>query len=55
MCEDKALRLRFHDLRHEAISRLFEADWDIPEVAAERSQGLESTEAVHQFETGKLT
>ena len=32
--KDKELRLRFHDLRHEAISRLFEADWDIPEVAA---------------------
>ena len=27
-------RLRFHDFRHEAISRLFEADWDIPDVAA---------------------
>ena len=26
--------LHFHDLRHEGISRLFEADWDIPEVAA---------------------
>jgi integrase len=26
--------LHFHDLRHEAISRLFEADWDIPMVAA---------------------
>jgi len=26
--------LHFHDLRHEAISRLFEADWDIPQVAA---------------------
>jgi integrase len=24
----------FHDLRHEGISRLFEADWDIPQVAA---------------------
>jgi integrase len=32
--KDKELRLRFHDLRHEAISRLFEMDWDIPEVAA---------------------
>lgn len=27
-------RLRFHDFRHEAISRLFEKNWDIPEVAA---------------------
>jgi len=26
--------LTFHDLRHEGISRLFEADWDIPQVAA---------------------
>lgn len=26
--------LTFHDLRHEAISRLFEADWDIPQVAS---------------------
>lgn len=25
--------LHFHDLRHEGISRLFEADWNIPEVA----------------------
>ena len=25
--------LNFHDLRHEGISRLFEADWDIPQVA----------------------
>ena len=25
--------LRFHDLRHDAISRLFEAGWDIPRVA----------------------
>lgn len=26
--------LHFHDLRHEGISRLFEADWDIAQVAA---------------------
>lgn len=26
--------LRFHDLRHEGISRLFEMDWDIPQVAS---------------------
>ena len=26
--------LHFHDLRHECISRLFEADWDIPQVAS---------------------
>lgn len=26
--------LRFHDLRHDGISRLFEADFDIPRVAA---------------------
>ena len=25
--------LHFHDLRHEGVSRLFEADWDIPQVA----------------------
>lgn len=25
--------LRFHDLRHEGVSRLFEARWDIPHVA----------------------
>ncbi|MEQ1649082.1 MAG: site-specific integrase [Hyphomicrobiaceae bacterium] len=35
MCRDLAIQdLHFHDLRHEAISRLFEADWDIPQVAA---------------------
>jgi integrase len=26
--------LRFHDLRHEAISRLFERGWSVAEVAA---------------------
>ena len=26
--------LRFHDLRHEGISRLFEMDWDIPRVSS---------------------
>jgi integrase len=26
--------VRLHDLRHEATSRLFEAGWSIPEVAA---------------------
>jgi integrase len=26
-------RLRFHDLRHEALSRLFEAGLSVPEVA----------------------
>ncbi|EME0450676.1 TPA: site-specific integrase [Pseudomonas aeruginosa] len=26
--------LTFHDLRHEAISRLFELEWDIPKVAS---------------------
>jgi integrase len=26
--------LRFHDLRHDGISRLFEAGFDIPQVAA---------------------
>jgi len=25
--------LRFHDLRHEGISRLFEMGWTIPQVA----------------------
>lgn len=25
--------LRFHDLRHDGVSRLFEMDWDIPRVA----------------------
>ncbi|MEQ1615277.1 MAG: site-specific integrase [Hyphomicrobiaceae bacterium] len=34
-CRDLGiLDLHFHDLRHEGISRLFEADWDIPQVAA---------------------
>ena len=34
-CRDLAIQdLHFHDLRHEGISRLFEADWDIPQVAA---------------------
>lgn len=35
VCRDLGIAdLHFHDLRHEAISRLFEADWDIPQVAA---------------------
>lgn len=35
VCRDLGIAdLHFHDLRHEAISRLFEADWDIPGVAA---------------------
>ncbi len=35
ICRDLAIHdLHFHDLRHEGISRLFEADWDIPQVAA---------------------
>jgi len=35
VCRDLAIEdLHFHDLRHEAISRLFEADWDIPQVAS---------------------
>lgn len=35
VCRDLGIvDLHFHDLRHEAISRLFEADWDIPAVAA---------------------
>ena len=35
ICRDLGIQdLHFHDLRHEAISRLFEADWDIPQVAA---------------------
>lgn len=34
ICRDLAIEdLHFHDLRHEAISRLFEADWDIQNVA----------------------
>lgn len=34
VCRDLAIDdLHFHDLRHEAISRLFEADWDIQNVA----------------------
>lgn len=32
--ELQIIDLHFHDLRHEGISRLFEADWDIPQVAA---------------------
>lgn len=31
--EKKIVDLRLHDLRHEATSKLFEAGWDIPEVA----------------------
>ncbi len=35
VCRDLGIAdLHFHDLRHEAISRLFEADWDIPQVAS---------------------
>ncbi|RLK45930.1 site-specific integrase [Cupriavidus plantarum] len=34
-CDDKKIvDLHLHDLRHEATSMLFEAGWDIPEVAA---------------------
>ncbi len=34
VCRDLGIDdLHFHDLRHEAISRLFEADWDIQNVA----------------------
>ncbi|MDR5833369.1 tyrosine-type recombinase/integrase [Caballeronia sp. LZ034LL] len=34
-CDAKGIvGLRLHDLRHEATSALFEAGWDIPEVAA---------------------
>lgn len=34
-CDDLSIDdLRFHDLRHDAVSRLFEAGWTIPEVAA---------------------
>ena len=34
ICRDLAIEdLHFHDLRHEAVSRLFEADWDIQNVA----------------------
>lgn len=34
-CDDKKIvDLHLHDLRHEATSALFEAGWDIPEVAA---------------------
>ena len=33
VCRDLQIEdLHFHDLRHEGISRLFEADWDIPQV-----------------------
>lgn len=35
VCRDLAIEdLHFHDLRHEGVSRLFEADWDIPQVSA---------------------
>lgn len=34
-CQELGIEdLRFHDLRHDGISRLFEADYDIPQVAA---------------------
>jgi integrase len=34
-CQElRIVDLHFHDLRHEGISRLFEADWDIPQVAS---------------------
>jgi integrase len=34
VCRDLQIHdLHFHDLRHEGVSRLFEADWDIPQVA----------------------
>lgn len=34
-CQFMEIRdLRFHDLRHDGVSRLFEMDWDIPRVAS---------------------
>lgn len=34
-CKDLGIKdLHFHDMRHEATSALFEAGWQIPEVAA---------------------
>ena len=34
LCKKLFLKIRFHDLRHEAISRLFEKGNTIPEIAA---------------------
>ncbi|WP_442596377.1 site-specific integrase [Parapusillimonas sp. JC17] len=35
LCKDLGIEdLRLHDMRHEAVSALFEAGWQIPEVAA---------------------
>jgi integrase len=35
LCQALGIRgLRFHDLRHEGISRLFERGWSVAEVAA---------------------
>ena len=34
LCKRLSLKIRFHDLRHEAISRLFEKGYTIPEIAA---------------------
>ena len=34
LCKRLSLKIRFHDLRHEAISRLFEKGNTIPEIAA---------------------
>ena len=33
LCKKLFLKIRFHDLRHEAISRLFEKGNTIPEIA----------------------
>ena len=40
--------LRFHDLRHESTSRLFEMDWNIPHVA--RVTGHRSWESLKRYE-----
>ena len=34
LCKKLSLKIRFHDLRHEAISRLFEEGYTIPEIGA---------------------
>ena len=56
--------LRFHDLRHEAVSRLFEMGLSVPEVASISGHKdyrmlasythVNNRQLVHKFNAGKL-
>ncbi len=48
VCRDLAIEnLHFHDLRQEAISRLFKADWDIQNVAMVSIRTLEDAATLY--------